>query len=802
MNRIIKRSLQAIAATLLVATAAAAWYLHGKQPQRSGTQGLTGLQAPVEVRYDERGVPHITAANEADLYRALGYVQAQDRLFQMEMSRRLARGELAEVLGPKLLDVDRLFRTLSLRAHANAFVQTLDTRSPAYQVLLAYLDGVNQFQAGHPPPIEFDVLGIPKRPFTPQDMVSISGYLAYSFATALRNEPVMTTIRDNLGPAYLRIFDLEFHPEGVENPSGPVAALSADDWQALNRVAQASRQVLDNTWAPPFEGSNAWAVSGARTASGKPLLAGDPHIGISAPAVWYEAHLSAPGFTLYGHFQPLNPLALLGHNQRFGWSLTMFQNDDMDLVAEKPNPANPDQIWHQGRWVDLQVREETIRVKGAAPVTLRLRQSPNGPIITDAYRDNYGTTPVALWWTFLQSSNPILDAFYALNRADTRDKARAAASQIHAPGLNIVWANAEGDIAWWAAARLPQRPAGVNPTFILDGSGAESAKPGFHPFTDNPQEENPPRGYVVSANQQPRPTNGVAVPGYYHLPDRVQQINGRLRDATVKWDTRNSQSLQLDSQTAYGPRTLRVVLPVLREVVTDPGERALLDQLAAWDGRHDLDTVAATVFNQLLYSLAVTAMQDELGAIQFKNLLGTRALDIALPRLAADAGAPWWDDRQTPAVESRTETLAKVWRHALTHLQSTFGPDRSTWTWGRAHTLTHNHPLGQQKPLDRLFSTGPMPAPGGREIPNALGSSIGPAPWAVTYGPSTRRLIDFADPGQALGINPLGQSGVLFDRHFRDQAQDYIAGRYVRQWLTPEDVAANTRSILRLEPAR
>ena len=800
MNRILKTVVTVAAAALLVAGAVAVWYLHGKQPQRSGTQALTGLQGPVEVRYDERGVPHIRAANEADLYRALGYVQAQDRLFQMEMARRLARGELAEILGPKLLDVDRLFRTLGIRARADTYLQRIDTQSPAYRALLAYLDGVNQFQDSHPAPIEFDVLGIPKRPFTPQDTLSVAGYLAYSFASALHTEPAMTHIRDKLGPAYLKMFDLDWHPEGVDTPS-PVARLGERDWHNLNRVALASQQVRDNTWAPPFEGSNAWVVSGRRTASGKPLLAGDPHIGFSAPAVWYEAHLSAPGLELYGHFQPLNPLALLGHNQQFGWSMTMFQNDDMDLVAEKSNAANANQVWHQGRWVDLQVREETITVKGAPPVQLVLRRSPHGPIITDAFRDSLGTTPVALWWAFLETDNPILDAFYDLNRADTLDKARAAANKIHAPGLNVVWANAAGDIAWWAAARLPRRPAGVNPTFILDGSAPESDKPGFHPFSDNPQEENPARGYIVSANHQPKPPSGVLVPGYYHLPDRVQQINSRLRNDAVRWDSTNTQSLQLDSQTAYGPRTLRILLPLLRDVVTSPAERALLEQLASWDGHHDIALTAPTIFTQLQYSLASMAMTDEMGTVQFKNLLGTRSLDQALPRLLADAASPWWDDRSTPAVETRADTLKKVWRHAIDHLNTTLGADPAQWTWGRAHTLTHNHPLGQQKPLDRLFSIGPFAAPGGREIPNAMGSSIGPAPWAVTYGPSTRRIIDFADAGQSLGINPVGQSGVLFDAHYSDQALRYMAGGYVRQWLKPGDVAAHTRSTLVLAPA-
>ncbi len=801
MHRIARTTLGVLAAVVLVAAAGGAWYIHGKQPQRSGSVGLTGLQAPVQVRYDERGVPHIGAANEADMYRALGYVHAQDRLFQMEMARRLARGELAEVLGPKLLDVDRLFRTLGIRAHADAYVKKVDQNSPTWQALIAYLDGVNQYQASHPAPIEFDILGIPQRPFTPQDTLSVAGYMAYSFAAAFRTEPAMTYIRDKLGADYLKVFDLEWHPQGVDTP-GPVANLSGADWQALNRVAQASQQVLDYAAMPPFEGSNAWAISGSRTASGKPLLAGDPHIGFSAPAVWYEAHLTSPGMELYGHHMALIPLALLGHNQRFGWSMTMFQNDDIDLIAEKTNPANPNQVWHQGQWVDMQAREETIAVKGAGPVKLVFRRSPHGPIITDAFPDNFGQTPVAMWWAFLETENPILDAFYQLNRADTLDLARAASSKIHAPGLNVVWANAAGDIGWWAAAKLPRRPDGVTPVFVLDGSKPEADKPGYHPFTDNPQEENPSRGYIASANHQPKPPSGVPVPGYYHVPERVRRITGHLRDDSRKADVALSQAMQLDVQTGYGPRVLASLLPVLREVVTEPAERALLDQLAAWDGSHAVGMVAPTVFNQLLFALARGAMADEMGPVQFKNLLGTRTLDFALPRLAADPNSPWWDDRATPAKESRDYTMKLVWRATIDHLQNTLGKDPAQWTWGRAHTLTHNHPLGQQKPLDKLFSIGPFAAPGGREIPNALYSSVGPAPWAVTTGPSTRRVIDFADASKSVGINPVGQSGVLFDTHYNDQAKTFIAGGYVRQWLDAQDVAAHTRSTLVLTPAR
>jgi penicillin G amidase len=217
--------------TLMVcAGSVTAWYLSTKQPQRSGSLPLLNLNEPVTVRYDERGVPHIKAYNEADLYRALGYVHAQDRLFQMEMVRRLAQGELAEIWGPKLLNVDRLFRTLGIRDHAQIYVAKMDKSSPAFQILTAYLDGINQYQDTRPAPMEFDLLKIPKRAFTPQDTIAVSGYLAYSFAAAFRTEPAMTYVRDQLGPDYLKIFDLDWHPEGVVRAS-PTAALNTYDWK-------------------------------------------------------------------------------------------------------------------------------------------------------------------------------------------------------------------------------------------------------------------------------------------------------------------------------------------------------------------------------------------------------------------------------------------------------------------------------------------------------------------------------------------------------------------------------------------
>ena len=804
MKTLLKLSFGALALLALLALAAALWFVYTKQPVRSGTVDMARLNAAVTVQYDERGVPHIRAENEADLYRALGFVHAQDRLFQMEAMRRLANGELAEVFGPELLDTDKLFRTLGLRAHAEEHVAKMDMTSQPALALLAYLDGVNQYQATHKPPVEFNLLRIARRPFTPQDAVAMTGYIAYSFAAAFKTEPVMTFVRDKLGAPYLKAFDTEWHPLGVVQPlaTAKPMTLSEGDWNGLNQLAEVSRESMDLLGVPLLQGSNAWVISGKRTTSGKPLLAGDPHIGFSAPAFWYEAHLSAPGFELYGHFSALNPFALLGHNRQFGWSLTMFQNDDIDLIAEKGNPANPNQIWYQDQWTDLKTRTETIKVKDEESVQLRLRQSPRGPIVTDAFKENFGRTPISLWWTFLQTENPLLEALYELNRANTRDKARSAVSKVHAPGLNVLWANSGGDIAWWAAGKLTQRPPGVNPMFVLDASKGEAEKPGFYNFSFNPQEENPPRGYIVSANNQPLAGSGVPVPGYYLLPDRVQRLDSQLSNPEIAWDVDSAKKMQLDVCNGYSKRVLKQALPILEAVVTDANEKAFMEPLQNWDGCFTTGSIAAALFSQFSYELAKAAFSDELEVAQFKNLLGSPALDHALPLLLADAKSPWWDDVNTPLVENHFETMRIAWSNTLKHMQSLYGTSLLDWSWGKTHTLTHRHALGKSMPLSWLLNVGPFSVPGGRETPNNLSGNVGPAPWAVRYGPSTRKIVDFGKPEKALGISPLGQSGVPFDKHYADQSERYLAGGYAVQFLTKAEVDANTESTLTLQPAR
>jgi penicillin amidase len=415
-------------------------------------------------------------------------------------------------------------------------------------------------------------------------------------------------------------------------------------------------------------------------------------------------------------------------------------------------------------------------------------------VINDALPSPSVGQPLALWWTLYQTENPIVEAFYQLNRANTLDKARQAASLVHAPGLNVVWANAQGDIGWWAAARLVIRPDGVDPSRILDEARGEAVKLGFLPFERNPQEENPTRGFIVSANHQP--AGATVVAGYYNPGDRARRLYQQLGQDTERWDTSNTQALQLDGKTDYFVRSWRPMADDLRAAAANDEERMWVELLLAWDGQHGADKIAPTLSNQLAFDVLQQAMADELGPEWMGLFLRTRMADQALPRLAAHAQSPWWDRRDTPGVETRAQVVADAWRATVTHLQNTLGPVVQNWAWGQVHTLTHVHPLGRVSPLDRVFNVGPFGLAGGREVPNNQSHPLGAAPWKVTYGPSTRRVIDFAQPQLAQGVLPVGQSGVWGDPHYSDQALLHAQGRSRGQWLDAPDVDAHTRSVL------
>ncbi len=799
-----KRILIVLVLTVGIGLVGAGLYVRSKQVQRQGELSLNGLQDKVRVDFDERGVPHIYAQQQTDAYRALGYLHAQDRLFQMEMARRLAKGQLAEILGPKLLDTDKLFRSLQIAGKASQMAAQLQADKPEVQALYAYLDGINQFLEQGATPLEFDLLRIPKRRFDASDSFAVAGYLAYSFSAALRTDPVMTYVRDQLGSDYLKVFDLSGSSANQLSTGAsalPLPSLSQGlALQQVQQLAALSQQAQQLANLPEFEGSNAWIVSGKLTQNGKPLLAGDPHIGFANPAVWYEAHLHTPDFELYGYHQALFPFALLGHNQQFAWSLTMLQNDDMDLVAEQINPAAPNQVKTAQGWQALQTEAQTIAVKGQPARTIWLRRSSHGPIISDAIAPQLGSSErvLALSWTFLESDNPLLSAFYQLNRASQMSQAKQAASQIHSPGLNILWANQAGDMAWYGAARLRQRAAELHGHFIMDGQAFDRQPVQLLNFSNehNPVFENPANGLLVSANQRPPASANLVWQGYFNLPYRAQRLEKLLQQKSSGWNTVEMHQLQLDQHSEESLTLLRTLLGIIKPEQFSPEQQTILHELQQWQGDYGLTTSAPSVLQQWLYQIIVAAFSDELGEVQLKNFLRTRQLDFALPRLINDAQSPWWDNRQTTIIESREIIVTEALRQALAHLQSLAGKDYRDWQWGKLHTLTHKHPFGQSWPMDALLNVGPYAMPGNRELINNQAIHHGTAPWAINYGPSTRRVIDLAKPEQALGGIPTGQSGVRFDAHYQDQATAFAQGQAQPQYLSEAQVQAKRRSTL------
>ncbi len=788
---------------LWMATGVFALFLHTKQPRHSGYLILPGLEHPVEAKFDRWGIPHIYAQAENDAYRALGYLHAQERLFQMEMSRRVARGELAEVFGAELVSVDRLFRTLRLARFADEFVAAKNLDEPVFQAAQAYLDGVNHFLENGPRPIEFQMLDIDPRPFTLADTVAIGGYMAYTFSHGFQTDPLLTFIRDRYGAAYLA--DLGFQKsEGGAVPEAVHAVM-----QQVSAVMHAADEALGGQ--PSFAGSNAWAISGARTFSGKPILASDPHIAFSQPSVWWEAHLvvqpedaESPVFELYGHHLAGVPFALLGHNPAMGWGVTMFKNDDTDMYVEAFDPAQPGKVKYRGDWVDLVTETEVIRVRDSDDVAHVVRVTPHGPIISDVIPALAASPrPVAVRWGYHDPDNGLFRAFYELSRSQSLEQARRAVSRIHAPGLNIMYANAGGDIAWWAAARIPERRAGLHPGFMLDGASGADEPLGRWPFADNPQRENPESGYLLSANNEPRSETRGRVWGYYNVPERAQRIGTLLQAKEKNWTVEDMKSIQLDTRTDYYAGLNTLIPPIVEKSLVNNPDVLAAEALAffwEWDGSHDVDDVAPTIFQEFLFQFLRLTFLDELGEAYFESLLKTKLVDKTVPVLLRNRQSPWWDNVTTPHVETRDQLIAQAWIQATQVLKDRFGSRPVKWTWGKAHRLLHVHPVGRRKPFDRFFNVGPFPAPGGRETINNLSNKIESGVHDVYHGPSTRRLLDFGDIDHALGINPTGQAGFFLNRHYDDQAYLFATGQYRTQITDPRTIHANHKSLLVFAP--
>ena len=762
------------------------WFIHTAEAKRSGTLKLEGLTAPVSVYYDAWGVPHIDAQSEHDAYLALGYVHAQDRLFQMDLLRRIGGGRLSELFGAESFATDRFFRTLGISRYARQYAERLEQQadSPQVQLIHAYQDGINQYidQGGRP--LEYRLLMTKPDYFSTQDIANTMGYMAYSFAEAFKTDALVDTIRGTLSERHYR----DLVPSWPDQLP-PVRSSGQPYIELLTPMLEQISQVEQTLPVGQFLGSNAWVVNAGRSASGAPLLANDPHIGFAAPAVWYEAHIRTPDSEVYGHFLAGIPFPLLGQTRHHAWGLTMLMNDDVDFYRERVNPDDPEQVWAVDRWQKLQVHEEVIKIRGQEDRLIRTRSSRHGPIVNDL-PGSLEREPVSLFWSFLDPENDSASAFYGFTRAASLDEFQAAAALHSAPGLNLVYADVDDNIAMWAIGKLKRWPQSSNGFSLLNGGSGRDDFLGYQPFETNPRIINPREGVIFSTNNPYAERNPRRkLPGYYAPTDRAQRLE-ELLNREAPFDLSDFKAFQLDDQRPLALSMLADAMPLmdpqqLPEELRDTGTQALA-LLSSWDGHYRRDSQAASIFQRWQDALSEALFADELGP-RYSYFRNTFMAEKTLASLYWKPTSPWWDNREHPSLDGRQAAITHAWKNALQGLVKDLGDDPQQWQWSRLTSLQHKHALSERLPFGEYLSSQPVAVDGGNETLNNMVFDRGTAQYQIKAGPSTRRLIDLADLNASLGINPLGQAGNPLDAHAWDQAEMFNEGRYRAQlfdWLS------------------
>lgn len=805
--KLVKRILVSLLILVAVLAGGVYAYLLYSKPVYSGNIDLPGLKQPVKVIYDKHGVPHIYAQNEEDLYYAFGYVHAQERLFQMELIRRVASGRLAEIFGKELLPADKFFRTLGLTAHAEASAETFNKQAKLANKVAAeaYLRGINEYLHNGKTPVEFTLAGIPKESYTTKDLFLVTGYMSFSFAMAFKTDPLYSRMEEKLGTDYTRDLITSYVPGDEKIPVEKTLRMRS---KTINLAYSYSgiQQLLEKLPVPLFIGSNSWIVSPRKSASGKVIFANDTHIGYSQPAVWYEAHLECPGFSFYGNHLGGFPFAALGHTRTTTWGLTMFENDDIDFYREQVNPDNPDQVWAINHWEDMQKRSDTIRVKGEEDVLFEVKTTRHGPVINPAMDDvaKNEKDPVAFFWTYLKFPSSLLEVTYEMARAKNIEEFRNGPARIVAPGLNVMYGDAAGNIAWYAAAKQLKRAAHVNPVTILDGASGKDDPAGYYSFDENPKSENPPSGYVYSANNQPDIKNGKLWPGYYMIDDRAKQILSYLKEFK-KFSADDFAAMQYDMVSPSGINNTESILQLISEEIQANGnanEKKALAVLSIWKGDHQLNDIAPAIYYGLLYQVMKQTFEDELGEADFNTLLHTFILRSSTETLLKNDSSLWWDNVNTSEKETRKEIFLRSFRGAVAALEKQLGKNVNDWQWSRVHTLEHPHPMGKKKPLNKFFNVGPFPAPAAYEVINQSGFHLNAEGlYPANSGPAMRTIIDFADVEHARSVLPTGQSGNPMSPFYKDQAKMYLRGEYRLMLMNQQEIEQSAYGTLIFRPS-
>lgn len=761
------------------------------KPKYEGEVQLKNIEKETTVYFDEFGVPHIYADNSKDAMEALGYVHAQDRLWQMELMRRIAPGRLSEIFGSVALKNDTFFAGLGIEEASAVAIATLDKKSPSYQLTLAYLDGINQYIEEGKTPVEFQLIGVKKEKFTLKDVYNIFGYMSFSFAMAQKSDPLLTDIRNKYGMDYLKDFGIDgsFNTTRIKN--------AKEKPQEYSAIAKSIASLLEQSPIPPFIGSNSWVIAPEKTKNGKVIFANDPHIGFSQPGTWYEAHLVTPDFELYGCYLAGTPFPLLGHNRDYAYGLTMFENDDIDLYQEENDAKDAKKYKTPTGFKNYEIRKKIIKVKDTSDVILNLKVSRHGPIVNDLMDGLNKNQPVALSWIYTQQPIQILDAVYILSHAKNKEDFHKGVALIAAPGLNVMYGDAKGNVAWWATGKLYKHNKGVNTNFILNGASGHDDITEYLDFSKNPSAVNPDWKYVYSANNQPEPIDGFLYPGYYLPEDRARRIT-QLLDPKSNWDKEAVSKMMFDNTSAVAPEVVQELISNVDYNSLSKNEKEAITILKAWKGSNNLEDVAPTIYNKWIYMYLKNTFEDELGSANFKQFLGTHIMKQIIAKQMANENSLWWDNIATKGKkETRSQVLSKSFKESILALDKQLGNSVSGWTWNKVHTLEHQHPLGKVAALRPYFNVGPFAVSGSTEVINNLFFDFTEdGNYVVKGGPSTRRIIDFSDVENSWTILPTGQSGNPLSSHYNDQAELYNAGKFRKMKMNKEEIIKTSTKLV------
>ena len=783
---------------LLLAIGLGGWlYLRASLPTTTGTLTVPGLDASVELVRDVNGVAHIFATTDHDAIFTLGYAHAQDRMWQLEMNRRIGNGRLAEVLGEPALSIDKYQRTMGYRRVSEQAWEYLSEQGKAS--LQAYADGINAWIAeGHTLPPEFLLLGFKPEPWSVYDSLVWMKMMQYDLGGDYEMELLRAQAGAALGPeraaqilpAYPED-GVVILPDGVPGVGG--AALDSQSATALLDIRKQMQALLGITGRE--KGSNDWVIGGSRTETGLPLLADDPHLGSSIPSIWYLAEVQGDRLHVTGATFPGLPLFPIGHNEQIAWGVTNMGPDVQDLYLERVNPVNLNQVEVNGQWVDMTIVDEEIRVKGQdAPVNWAARATRHGPLLSDVT-----STPstVALRWTALDPDDTTFDAFLGINYARNWDEFTAAMAPYIAPSQNFVYADVEGNIGYYAPGRVPIRTQGQG-MLPVPGWNDDYQWSGWIPVEEMPHTFNPAVGYVATANNKvvgdsyPYMLGNDFAPPY--RADRIVQLIEQMGTGGDSISVDDTAIIHADQAGAE----VKDILPFIQALpVSSDRQREALGYLQAWDGVSRIDSVAQALYAAWRVEFERALFEDDLSGGLYDEFADMSVVLFGANVLADEAlGRTWCDNVNSVALESCSDSGLLALDRALAALEALAGNNMARWTWGEAHQTQYPHrPFSDVSYLKWLFH---------RSIANGGDAyTVNVAPFRRNdlynqyHVPSYRQVVDLQDFNRSIFMTTTGQSGNVLSPHYADFIERHRDVEYLPMTFGRDRV---TGDVLTLRP--